>query len=331
MANRVKVPGRGWAYTGAILGGLVSIAANVAHSFIPPHGVAANWRPEVGAVIGAVVWPVFLFVALEIFVRVRWPRGVTWWLARWVGLLPVAGLAALVSYRHLSGLLAHYGEEPIVYYAGPLAVDGLMVMATGALVAASRYRKTNAPEETPAQPVPVPATPSIIAAPSGSVAPSPIQPPTVPAAKPEPAPPVPAAPTPAVVATRAAATRPTRDQAASAPVSRPGTRAATRPRPSKTSRPAAKPAPSAQTPPVATADRAPLTPPLDRALLARVRDVATEYRKEHGSPITPGQLAVRLKVTSEQANQALAVLNLTPDSSTAGAQTVNGKPAKATR
>src|SRR5947209_2541910 len=29
--------GRRWAYTGIILGGLVSVAANVAHSFIPPH------------------------------------------------------------------------------------------------------------------------------------------------------------------------------------------------------------------------------------------------------------------------------------------------------
>src|SRR5207247_7445260 len=92
-----------------------------------------NWRPEPGAVVGAVVWPIFLFVAVEIFARVNWPRGFTWVLVRWVGLLPVAGLAALVSYRHLSGLLAHYGEEPIIYYAGPLAVAGLMLVATGPL------------------------------------------------------------------------------------------------------------------------------------------------------------------------------------------------------
>ena len=30
------ISGRGWARTGLVLGGLVSIAANVAHSFIPP-------------------------------------------------------------------------------------------------------------------------------------------------------------------------------------------------------------------------------------------------------------------------------------------------------
>ena len=41
----------------------------------------------------------------------------------------------MVSYRHLSGLLAFYGEDGITSTVGPLAVDGLMVMATGALLA----------------------------------------------------------------------------------------------------------------------------------------------------------------------------------------------------
>ena len=45
VVARIKQPGRGWAYTGAILGGLVSIAANVAHSFLPP----AHACPDVGA------------------------------------------------------------------------------------------------------------------------------------------------------------------------------------------------------------------------------------------------------------------------------------------
>jgi hypothetical protein len=65
-------------------------------------------------------------------------------------------------------------------------------------------------------------------------------------------------------------------------------------------------------------------------MLARVRAEADKYRTEHGTPISPGQLAVRLRVTSEQAQQALAVLNLAPDSPTAPAQTVNGSP-KGTR
>jgi hypothetical protein len=141
--------GRGWAYTGAILGGLVSVAANVAHSFIPPHGAPAGWHPEPGAVVGAIVWPVFLFIAVEILARVAWPSGHTWRLIRWGGLLPVALVAAFVSYRHLSGLLAHYGEEPLVQHLGPLAVDGLMVMATGALIATGTHHpRTTATAET---------------------------------------------------------------------------------------------------------------------------------------------------------------------------------------
>jgi len=141
---RIKQPGRGWAYTGAILGGLASIAANVAHSFLPPPDAPVSWEPEPGAVVGAIVWPVFLFVAVEILARVVWPHGWSWGFVRWAGLLPVAGVAAFVSYRHMSGLLAHYGEEPVVYYIGPLAVDGLMIMATAALMAGGRAARAAA-------------------------------------------------------------------------------------------------------------------------------------------------------------------------------------------
>src|SRR3954467_13305358 len=122
------VSGRRWAYLGATLGGTVSIAANIAHSYVPPHGVTAvDWSPKPGAVVGAVFWPVALFVATEILTRVAWPSGLGWQLLRFGGLTPGAFGAALVSYRHLSGLLAFYGEEPLVCILGPLAVDGLMV------------------------------------------------------------------------------------------------------------------------------------------------------------------------------------------------------------
>ena len=134
--------GRRWAYLGTALGGIVSIAANIAHSYVPPHGVTAEWSPRAGAVVGAVFWPVALFVATEILTRVAWPTGGRWQLVKWLGMLPVAAVAALVSYRHLSGLLAFYGEEPVVCVLGPLAVDGLMVMATGAILATSHHPHT---------------------------------------------------------------------------------------------------------------------------------------------------------------------------------------------
>ena len=132
--------GRGWGYAGALLGGLVSIAANVAHSYVPPAGASAAWRPPLGDVVGAVFWPIALFVAIEILARTAWPNGARWVVVRFLGLLPVAVVAAIVSYGHLSGLLSHYGESTLTAHLGPLAVDGLMVMASSALMATAPGR-----------------------------------------------------------------------------------------------------------------------------------------------------------------------------------------------
>jgi hypothetical protein len=63
--------------------------------------------------------------------------------------------------------------------------------------------------------------------------------------------------------------------------------------------------------------------------VARVKQVADEYQNQNGTPITPNQLAVRLKVTTDQAQQALALLTLPPNRPTT--TTVNGQPAKANR
>jgi hypothetical protein len=155
---KLSKSGRGWAYVGAMLGGLVSVAANVAHSYVPPAGALSDWSPETGAVVGAVFWPVAVFVAVEILARTAWPTGARWTAMRFLGLLPVALVAAVVSYRHLSGLLSHYGEDDLTAVIGPLAVDGLMVMATGALIAtgARRAVAVAATVEPPAVEVPAP-------------------------------------------------------------------------------------------------------------------------------------------------------------------------------
>ena len=70
------------------------------------------------------VWPVFLFVAIEILARTTWKPGARWIVLRFGGLIPVAAVAAVVSYRHLSGLLDFYGEDALTVAIGPLAVDG---------------------------------------------------------------------------------------------------------------------------------------------------------------------------------------------------------------
>ncbi len=157
--------GQGWAYTGAILGGAVSVAANVAHSYVPPTAVAEqlatgmldHWAPHTGAVLSSIFWPVALFVGIETLARYPWPEGRRWVALRYGGLVPVMLVAAVVSYRHMSGLLHHYGEDPLTVAIGPLAVDGLMAMATGALIASGTRRKKRTATATPA------ATPTVAA------------------------------------------------------------------------------------------------------------------------------------------------------------------------
>jgi hypothetical protein len=317
-STKTATSGRDWAYAGIIAGGLVSVAANVAHSFIPPTGAPAGWTPELGAVVGAIVWPVFLFIAVEILVRVAWPAGWAWRLLRFAGLLPVALVAGLVSYRHLSGLLAHYGEEPIVYLLGPLAVDGLMVMATGALWATGRHRTRQA---TLSVSVPA-ARPTVV--PSTMAAPTPIAPsvmdsqpsttdtqPTTPATPVPVTDPVPvpvAVPSPAELAARI--TKP-RTSTPARPAAGP-TRTA-RSNPSPTGAPAGTApslAPSTTDTSVTASEAAQLALPLhDPDLLDRAREAARQYQAEHGTPVTPGQLAVRLKVPTGQAQQLLADLD----------------------
>lgn len=155
VGRSVRLSGRGWAYVGVILGGVVSIAANVAHTYLPkpPAGAPAGWVPDPGwspsplAVAFSVFWPVALFVAVEILTRVAWGDGFRWFVARVIGVLPVALVAAVVSYRHLAGLLAHFGEDSLTIAIGPLAIDGLMVMASAALLATGHHRHTRTRSE----------------------------------------------------------------------------------------------------------------------------------------------------------------------------------------
>ncbi|WP_432981576.1 hypothetical protein [Dactylosporangium sp. CA-233914] len=171
-----KLKGRGWAYTGALLGGAVSVAANVAHSYVPPVGSEQGWSPNFGAVVGAVFWPIAVFVAVEILARVIWPNGRAWTALRFLGLLPVALVAAVVSYRHLSGLLQFYGEDDLTMLIGPLAVDGLMVMATGALIATGRRQPWTEPvTEAASEPQPEPVQePAVVPPEAEPPAPAPV-------------------------------------------------------------------------------------------------------------------------------------------------------------
>ncbi|MGI5237004.1 hypothetical protein [Dactylosporangium sp. CA-139066] len=323
MNRTAPATGRGWAYTGAILGGAISVAANIAHSFIRPATAPDTWSPEPGAVISAMAWPVVLFVAVEILARTPWPNKVSYHLLRWAGLPPVAFVAALVSYRHLSGLLAYYGEEPIVQRLGPIAIDGLMLMATGAIIA-TRHMTTPAADTTPAdtstQPASAPLaatvhapTTTAVAAPRPAIAPGLVQ-----AAAPESAavpgadpsldePPARSVPATTNTASteQADSTAPRHDIVPPAPEQ--------------------APAASAHDFSVTVADAAqPPKLPVPAALLTRARHIAEAHLEANQVLIRPGQLAARLQVDSDTAKQVLALLDLDPNRLRQPAMAANG-------
>ncbi|GIG67312.1 DUF2637 domain-containing protein [Phytomonospora endophytica] len=133
--------GRGWARFGFVVGVVASVAANIAHGFIPPADAVTGWTPSYGSIAAAAFWPLALVISVEVISRVLWPEGKGWAVLRFGGVSVVALIAAVISYQHLHGLLVAYGETGIGALIGPLAVDGLMAVCSGALVALSRAQR----------------------------------------------------------------------------------------------------------------------------------------------------------------------------------------------
>jgi hypothetical protein len=127
--------GKGWALAGFLTAVSVSILANIARMYVRPEHAPENWAPHPGAVAMAAWWPIALLISIEVIARVQWPDGFIWRAIRYGGLTTVAAIAAIISYRHMSGLMSAYGEAGIGAMIGPLAVDGLMVVSSGALLA----------------------------------------------------------------------------------------------------------------------------------------------------------------------------------------------------
>jgi len=127
-----------YAYLGT-LGGLgLSVAANIQHAYLPPqHGwkptaKMSEWQPPEGALITAAIWPLAVFVALEVFSRCPMPGAL-----RWAGFLPVATISAVISYRHMSAVLRSWHDDVVAIWAGPMVIDGLMILCASALIVSS--------------------------------------------------------------------------------------------------------------------------------------------------------------------------------------------------
>lgn len=127
--------GRLVAWLGFAFGSIMSIAANVLHTWLPASTMPAGWAPGIAPQVGAAVWPIGLLISVEVLSRVAWKPGFLWGLARYGGAGTVAIGSGVISYGHLRGVLEAWGYGHPGADVGPLVLDGLMVVSGFALLA----------------------------------------------------------------------------------------------------------------------------------------------------------------------------------------------------
>ncbi|PRY17625.1 DUF2637 domain-containing protein [Pseudosporangium ferrugineum] len=112
-----------WGVRGAlVLGVATSVAANVLHAQPNPISQAiAAWPP------------LALLLTVELISRIPVHHR-TLAAVRLAATASIAGIAAWVSYWHMAGVAARYGETGAAPYLIPLSVDGLVVVASVCLV-----------------------------------------------------------------------------------------------------------------------------------------------------------------------------------------------------
>ncbi|MFY1632360.1 DUF2637 domain-containing protein [Solwaraspora sp. WMMB335] len=149
-----------WAVRATLaLGVAASVTANILHAQPNPISQAiAAWPPMA------------LLITVELVTRVPVHRR-TLGIIRIVAASAIAAIAAWISYHHMVGVVARYGETGTVPYLLPLSVDGLIIVASVSLVElAARRREAErhlqaVRVQAPAAPAPVepaPATSDIV-------------------------------------------------------------------------------------------------------------------------------------------------------------------------
>ncbi|MFD0973954.1 DUF2637 domain-containing protein [Plantactinospora endophytica] len=135
-----------WAVRATLtLGVAASVVANILHARDNPISQAiAAWPP------------LALLLTVELISRVPVHRR-SLAFARWAATATIAGIAAWVSYWHMVGVAARYGETGASPYLLPLSVDGLIVVASICLVElGGRISAAQAAQTSAAQPAPAP-------------------------------------------------------------------------------------------------------------------------------------------------------------------------------
>lgn len=140
-----------------VLGVAASVAANILHA--DPNPVSrtiAAWPP------------LALLLTVELVSRIPVHRR-DLAAVRVIATSAIAGIAAWISYWHMQGVAANYGEEGSSSYLLPITVDGLIVVASVSLVElAGRYRALTEETQEVAK---VPAAPPAVAPTSPAMAP----------------------------------------------------------------------------------------------------------------------------------------------------------------
>lgn len=117
-----------WTRGTLVVGIIASITGNVADVVTAETEISLALR-----VPQAVFWPAALFLAIEVLIRVPWSSSSLSRIGR-PFLLSVAIPTAITSFLHLHDLMIKSGEPGLAQLTGPLAIDGLMLGATIALL-----------------------------------------------------------------------------------------------------------------------------------------------------------------------------------------------------
>lgn len=127
------------------LGVAASVAANVLHARAHPVSqMIAAWPP------------LALLLTVELISRVPVHRR-SLAAVRLAATAAIAGIAAWVSYWHMAGVAARYGETGAAAYLLPLSVDGLVIVASVSLIEiAGRIRTATSPHPRTGDPVAMP-------------------------------------------------------------------------------------------------------------------------------------------------------------------------------
>lgn len=117
------------AYLSLLVGAGLSVAGNLADTY-RTRGAATGMLDQALAA----AWPVLVLLAVHMFVNPNWSQRIMFQVWRWVGVLAIGGMAMVVSWTHLHDLMASRGQLAIVAILGPLAIDGMAIMATGLIL-----------------------------------------------------------------------------------------------------------------------------------------------------------------------------------------------------